>query len=134
MSDDSTTVLTYATTRVPQAHPDDTMADILHQLGHGGPYDSMTDVAVIETGRLIGMIAIEQLFAAPLDTPASVIMNHNPPVIGPGVDRKSAAAKATSHDDCSVGVVDINGTFLGLIPPHRILGVLLEERREDMAV
>jgi len=110
------------------------MADILRQLSHGGPYDSMTDVAVIETGRLNGMIAIEQLFTTSPDTPASVIMNHNPPVIGPGADQESAAAKATSHEESCLGVVDINGTFLGLIPPNRILGVLPEERREDMAV
>lgn len=130
---DSTTALAYATTRVPQTHPDDTAADILHQLGRGGRYDSMTDVAVIETGRLVGLIPIERLFAAPPEAPASAIMDHDPPVIGPGVDQETAAAKAVSREESSLGVIDAYGTFLGLIPPHRMLAVLLEEHREDMA-
>ena len=37
------------------------------------------------------------------------------------------------HQESSLAVVGPDGRFLGLIPPHRMLGVLLEEHREDMA-
>lgn len=33
---DSTTALAHATTRLPPTHPDDTVADIIRQLGQGG--------------------------------------------------------------------------------------------------
>jgi magnesium transporter len=93
----------------------------------------MADVAVVQAGRLVGLIPIEELFAAPPDAKASTIMDADPPVIAPGVDQETAAAKAIAHEESSLGVIDANGIFLGLIPPHRMLGVLLEEHREDMA-
>ena len=128
-----TTALAFATTRVPQTHPDDEVADILRQLDLGGPFDSLADVAVIEAGRLMGIIAIERLFEAPRDMAASEIMDADPPTLAPGEDQEAAAAKAAGHEESSLAVVDAHGTFLGLIPPHRMLGVLLEEHREDMA-
>lgn len=130
---DSTSALAHASTNVPMAYPEETAADILHQLSQAQAFDSMADIAVLEGGRLVGMIPIEDLFAAPPDAPARDIMNRDPPLTGPGVDQETAAAKAVSHDECSLGVVDAHGMFLGLIPPHRMLGVLLEEHYEDMA-
>lgn len=131
--DSTTTALAYASTNVPMAYPDETSAEILHQLSQAPRFDTMADIAVIETGRLVGTIPIERLFAASPDSPASELMDRDPPIIGPGVDQETAAAKAVSHEESSLGVVDANGLFLGLIPPHRMLGVLLEEHREDMA-
>jgi magnesium transporter len=114
-------------------HPDETASEILRQFSHAKRFDSMTDIAVIEAGRLVGTIPIEHLFAAAPDSPASAIMDRDPPIIGPGADQETAAAKAVSHEESSLGVVDAHGLFLGLIPPHRMLGVLLDEHREDMA-
>jgi magnesium transporter len=130
---DSTTALAYATTRVPIASPDETVSGMLHLLSQAVPLESMADVAVVQAGRLVGMIPIEELFAAPPDAKASTIMDADPPVIGPGVDQETAAAKAIAHEESSLGVIDANGIFLGLIPPHRMLGVLFDEHREDMA-
>lgn len=115
---DSVTALAYATTNVPMAYPDETVADILRQLGQAHRYDSMVDVAVVEAGRLVGIIPIEFLFEASLDSPASTLMISDPPVIGPGADRETTAARAVDHENISLGVVDINGVFLGLIPPR----------------
>jgi magnesium transporter len=129
----STTALAFATKRVPLAHPDETVSEILRQLSQARRFDSMADVAVVQNGRLVGMIPIEELFTAHSDLPASKIMDPDPPVIGAGVDQEAAAAKAVSHEESSIGVTSADGRFLGLIPPHRMLGVLLEEHREDMA-
>lgn len=129
----ATTALAYSTTNVPMAYPDETAGEILHQLSQAQRFDSMADIAVLQTGRLVGMIPIEILFAATPDSPASELMDRDPPIVGPGVDQETAAAKAVSHEESSLGVVDAKGLFLGFIPPHRMLGVLLEEHREDMA-
>ena len=128
-----TTALAHATTRVPMASPDETVSGILHLLSQAVPFECMADVAVVEGGRLVGLIPIEDLFAAPPGARASEIMDSDPPVLGPGVDQEMAATKAISHEESSLGVVDSNGQFLGLIPPHRMLGVLLDEHHEDMA-
>jgi magnesium transporter len=44
-----------------------------------------------------------------------------------------AAWHAVQHGESSLAVVDESGRFRGLIPPVRMLGVLLEEHDEDMA-
>jgi len=126
------TALAYATMRVPVTHPDETVGDILHHLGQADRFESMADIAVLETGRFVGMIPIESLFAAEPGSSAAEIMDEDPPMLGPGVDQETAAAKAAQHEESSLGVVDARGMFLGLIPPHRMLGVLLEEHQEDM--
>lgn len=115
--EDSTTALDEATRRVPTAYPDETVRDILHQMSQAERYDSMADVAVIETGRLVGLIAIQRLFAAYPDTRASKLMDHEPPLVGPAADGISVASRAKAHRGSSVGVVDSEGLFLGLIPP-----------------
>jgi magnesium transporter len=60
-------------------------------------------------------------------------MDPDPPVVTPGIDQETAAATAAMHEESCLGVVDPDGRFIGLIPRHRMLGVLLEEHREDMA-
>lgn len=115
------------------AGPGDAVADIRREMIGSDRYDSTADVAVVADGRLVGMIRMEDLLAAPDDARAESIMDPDPPVIGPGVDQETAAAKAVRHEESSLGVVDAENRFLGLIPPHRMLGVLLDEHREDMA-
>jgi magnesium transporter len=44
-----------------------------------------------------------------------------------------AAWKAVQHGESSLAVVDEDGRFLGLVPPRRLLAVLLTEHGEDMA-
>lgn len=118
-----TTALAYSTTRVPTAYPDETVRDILHQMSRADQYQSMADVAVVETGHLVGLISIQHLFAAYPDTPASKLMDREPPLVGPGADRATIAAKAEAHLGSSVGVIDSDGVFLGLIPPGRLTPV-----------
>jgi magnesium transporter len=60
-------------------------------------------------------------------------MDAKPPVVSPGVDQEVAAWTAVRHGESSLAVVDERGRFLGLIPPRRLLEVLLSEHEEDMA-
>lgn len=90
---DWTTALVYATRRVPVTHPDERAGAVLHQMSQADRFDAMADVAVIETGHLVGLLPIEVLFAASPDTLVTEIMGPDPPVIGPGVDQEIAAAR-----------------------------------------
>ena len=60
-------------------------------------------------------------------------MDSDPPVVTPGVDQELVAWKMVERAESSMPVVDAEGRFAGLIPPHRMLGVLLAEHDEDLA-
>jgi magnesium transporter len=118
--------------RVPVVGPDDSMeavrATLLSQR-----FDSAVDIAVCEDGRLRGVIRIEDALAAPAAARARDVMDAEPPVVAPGTDRERAAWQAVRHGEGSLAVVDEGGRFLGLVPPPRLLSVLLWEHDEDMA-
>ncbi len=118
--------------RVPRAAPDATAGGVLSCLV-GASYDSAVDVAVCDGDRLLGLLTIERLLAAAPDTRVGDLMDDDPPVVGPGVDREQAAWKAADHGQGSLAVVDGNGTFLGLVPPAGLLEILLAEHDEDVA-
>lgn len=125
------TAASYATANVPVAHPDETAATIRGRLvGHR--YDTVADIAVLTEQRLVGLLPAEVLLAAEDDTPAAALMDPDPPTIGPGVDRERAAWELVARGEDSLAVVDGAGRFVGLIPPERMLLVLLEEHEEDL--
>lgn len=47
--------------------------------------------------------------------------------------RRSPAWKAVRHAESALAVVDATGAFVGLIPPRRMVEVLLAEHDEDLA-
>ena len=128
-----TSALAYATRRIPLASPLEPAADVLGRLRAPHAYESISEVAVVDEERLIGVIRLEDLVVSAAQTPVSEIMDPDPPSIRPGADQERAAAKAVQHQECSLAVIDESGSFLGLIPPYRMLSVLLDEHREDLA-
>jgi magnesium transporter len=60
-------------------------------------------------------------------------MDADPPVVAPGIDREMAAWKSVRHGEGSLAVVDAEGAFVGLLPPARLLGILLSEHEQDAA-
>jgi magnesium transporter len=59
-------------------------------------------------------------------------MDPDPPIVAHGMDQEVAAWKAALHGEGAVAVVADGGEFLGLVPPYKLLGVLLEEHDEDL--
>jgi magnesium transporter len=96
-------------------------------------YESLSDVAVCADGRLVGLLKIEDALAAPEDAAVSAYMDRDPPVVAHGIDQEVAAWKAVEHGEGALAVVGDDGRFLGLIPPERLLRVLLIEHEEDLA-
>jgi magnesium transporter len=101
----------------------------------GSGFAAVADVAVCEpdSRRLVGLIPLERVLRAAPDARAGDLMDTDPPVVSPGADQEMAAWKAARHGESSLAVVGEGGTFRGLVPPARLLGVLLAEHDEDLA-
>jgi magnesium transporter len=126
------TVAGHASAKVPVARPDDTVDEVLTHL-RGRVFDSAAVVAVCDGERLAGLVTIERLLAGPPRARIADVMDAQPPAVAPGTDQERAAWKAVRHGEPGLAVVDASGRFQGLIPPQRMLAVLLEEHDEDMA-
>ncbi len=120
------------TRAVPEVAPEATAAEILAGM-RGRSFDAVAEVAVTRDGRLLGLIPLESVLRAEPQERASDLMDADPPVLAPGVDRESAAVKAVEHGEVSLAVTGPDGAFLGLVPPRRLLTVLLQEHEEDLA-
>ena len=53
-------------------------------------------------------------------------------MVSPGVDQEVAAWRAVRNEETALPVVDADGRFVGIIPPQRLLGILLSEHEEDL--
>ncbi len=128
-----TSALAFVSKSVPVALVGESVAEVRDRLVGGQRFDSAAEIAVLRDGQLSGLVQIEDLLCASGDAPIVSLMDADPPIVTPGSDQEAAAAKAVQHHESSLAVVTDEGQFLGLIPPSRMLGVLLEEHREDLA-
>jgi magnesium transporter len=126
----------FATRRVPVCTPDEQAGAVRAALVGAG-HDTVDDVAVCDVReqpqRLVGLLPLERLLAAPAEATAGSLMDDDPPVVVAGLDREQAAWKAVQHGESSLAVVDDEGWFQGLVPPAKLLGVLLRAHDEDFA-
>lgn len=99
----------------------------------GRQFDAASVVAVVEHGRLEGLVTIERLLAAPLGASIAAVMDPDPPVVTPATDQEHAAWVAFQHGEPGLAVVDDDDRFVGLISPQQLFGVLLSEHDEDIA-
>ncbi len=129
---DGHTVAAHASTEVPVAAADQSADEVLAAL-RGHAYDSVALVGVCVDGVLVGVVTMERLLAAAPATPVSELMDPHPPTVRPGTDQEHAAWQAVQHGESALAVVDDAGRFVGLVPPQRLLAVLLAEHDEDMA-
>lgn len=122
-----------ATGSVPSLPLEETAAQAREALT-AGAFESVADVVVHDdTGRPIGLVPIEDLLAADADAPLGSLVDRDPPIVAPGSDPRAAAWKAVDHRESSLIVLDQAGRFVGLVPPVRLLAVLLSEHDRDMA-
>ena len=100
----------------------------------GQRYECAAAVAICDPHRrLMGLVRLEDLLAAGDSSTMRALMDADPPVAAPGTDQEVAAWKAVRHGQNALAVVDAQGTFAGLIPAERLMGVLLWEHDEDLA-
>ena len=121
----------HATTNVPIVHPTDTAGAVRERLiGHA--FDTVSDLAVCVEHRLVGIVEIERVLAAPAGTTIDRLMDSDPPAVGPETDQEMAAQVMIAHGEASLAVVDDDGAFLGFVEPKRMLAVLIQEHDEDL--
>lgn len=122
----------HATPRVPIARPGQSVGQLRDGVV-GRRFDCAEDVAVLEGETLVGVIPVEALLAADRSARVEDVMDADPPAVAPGDDQEAVAWRMVRRAESSMPVVDADGRFVGLIPPHRMLGVLLAEHDEDLA-
>jgi magnesium transporter len=122
----------HATSRVPVVAPEDRAGPVRERLlGHR--YESAGHVVVCDGDRFAGVVRLEDLLAAAPDVLIDELMDRDAPAVAPGVDQEVAAWHAVRNAESALSVVDAQGRFRGLIPPHRLLAVLLAEHEEDLS-
>ena len=129
---DFETAAQHATARVPVLAPQQPAGEVRGTLA-GGHYDCASHLVVCEDGRFLGMLGIETLLAAPAHASMASLMDREAPVVAPGLDQEIAAWHAVRSGASALAVVDAQGRFAGLIPPARLVEVLLSEHDEDLA-
>jgi magnesium transporter len=122
----------HATRRVPTAAPGERVGAVRENL-LTTRYDAVEDVVVLEGQRVVGLVPMEVLLASPPDAPVGTLMDREPPVVGPHADQTRVAHQMVKHAGCSIAVVDANRDFVGLIPPHTMLAVLMAEHDRSLA-
>jgi len=98
----------------------------------GGEFDTASHIVVQEGGKFVGMVRLEAVLAAPDESLLAGLLDPEATAVEPGVDQEIAAWKAVRNRQTALAVVDAEGRFLGLIPPQRLLRVLLSEHEEDL--
>ena len=121
-----------ATLRVPTAREDQSAGEV-RQAIVGQSFDATDEIAVLEEGRLRGIVPLRRLLAADAGVSVAGLMDRDPPVLAPGGEQEAAAWAMVRRGHSSVAAVDANGGFAGLIPSHRLIGLLLTAHDEDIA-
>ena len=106
--------------------------DVLSMLA-GHRYESASHVVVCEGNRFVGIATIETILGAPGEATVASLMDTDAPVVSPGIDQEVAAWRAVRHGESALAVVDESGWFIGVIPPDRLVAVLLAEHEEDLS-
>src|SRR5512145_3512856 len=125
------TAAEHASTRVPLVSPATTAGEARRGLV-GREFDTASHIVVQEAGKFLGILRIEALLTAPDDSLVGDLADREVPVVSPGVDQEVAAWRAVRNEETALPVVDAEGRFLGIIPPQRLLGILLSEHEEDL--
>ena len=95
---------------------------------------SHNDVVVVdEDDRVVGLLDLRRLLAAPDDALVSEVMNEDPPLALSDGDPNIAAHLMVERGDPSVIIADASGRFHGLVPPQAMISILLREHDEDLA-
>ncbi len=122
----------HATREVPVVRPEDSAGAVVRIL-QGRVYECASHIVVCDGDRFAGVLRIEDLLAAPGERPVAELMDADAPRVRPGVDQEKAAWHAVQSGEAALSVVDEQGRFTGIIPPARLLAVLLQEHDEDIA-
>lgn len=122
----------HSTARVPVVSPSQSIADARSYMV-GKSFDSVEEIVVLDQGRLVGLLAASLLLEAPGEALVGDLADPDPVAIRAGESEEGAALRMVRREQSNLAVIDADGTFVGLVPAHRLLGRLLAEHDEDAA-
>jgi magnesium transporter len=118
---------------VPALRPEEHAGEVLLRL-NGHRFDSVRDLPVCDKDRrVVGVVRIESLIAADDQVAIAELMDPDPPALTASADEEVAVWHAVMQGESSLMLVDDDGRLAGVVPPDRLLGVLLREHDEDVA-
>lgn len=126
------TAAEHATRNIPTASPDETAAALRERLP-GTHYLCASHIVLLEQGRFIGLVRMENLLAAAPAECVGSLVEPEPGVVRPGIDQEVAVSRAARCGDTALAVIDEDGSFIGLVPAERLLAILLAEHEEDLS-
>ena len=118
-------------TGVPRARPTDSVGEC-RALIRDAPLEPAV-IAVVEAGTLLGVVAADRLLRADEAAPVGSVMEGDGETVAAGTTIEAAAERMGPRAGAGIAVADDDGNFLGIVPPARIVEVLLIEHDEDMA-
>ncbi len=121
-----------ATANVPTAEPDQSVAEVRAAMAGRG-FDHAGTVVVLAEGRLAGVVPLERLLEAAGGTPVADLMDDAPPAVLEGSDGEAVVWDVVGRGEATVPVVDARGRFVGVVPPDRLLALLLRDHDQDLA-
>jgi len=99
----------------------------------GDASDSILYLYVVdELKRLLGVVPIRRLVAAPPDTPCRELMILEAISTPPEADQEEVAQLVARYDLLAIPVTDVDGCMLGVITVDDVIDVITEEATEDM--
>jgi magnesium transporter len=119
--------------RVPTAKPDDSVRQTIDRL-RGRGFDCVELICVVdEQQRLLGLVPVNQLLAAPEERRVGELMIAPPPAAGVDLDQEHVATLARTHRLTALPIVDRNGCLLGCVPPAALIDINRHEHFEDIS-
>jgi magnesium transporter len=118
---------------VAVGHVEDTVAATFERL-RGRSYACLENVHVVDPQeRLLGVVPMTRLFAAPTNATLAAIMGPIGERLGPEVDQELLISWARRHDAPAPPIVDPDGRLMGCVPPAALIEIGRREHAEDIS-
>lgn len=122
----------YLARAVPRAQPGESVESVRARLSVGA-YDCLELVCVVDgQSRLVGIVPLTGLMAAPGARRVDELMRTHPPAVHADVDQERVASLALHHGLNAMPVIDGTGHLLGVVPAQALLHILRQEHVEDL--
>jgi magnesium transporter len=122
----------YATARVPTAAPSQAAGSARGAMV-GAAFDFVDEIAVLDEGKLVGLVAFSDLLEARDETSIAELMDRHPVTLAPGASPAGAAWAMALRRQRNLAITGADGSFLGLVPSDKLMGRLLAQHDEDSA-
>jgi magnesium transporter len=128
----ATEIEEHSTARVPIVSPSQTVAEARRYMA-GKTFDVVDEIVVLDEGRLVGLVSLGALSQAEEGMRLGELTDALPAAIKPEEPEEPVAWEMVRREQSNLAVVGADGTFIGLVPSHRLIGRLLAQHDEDAA-